>query len=244
MEYPRTIDSPETLIAAIHRFGLLPFFKNGVRGWSVEEMTAPGCWWDTEGVLGPWDWKIEAVRSGIAYGKFLGSKAAFATEEYYRDLMNWRRSIPKYAPAPGLQERAISVIREQGAARSKDLRVSCADGTPLKKSAIDNALMHLQMGTWTIVGEFERVYRGPSLEYSGWQLSINTSPEGFFGTAEEEIDEASDAKQPAWARRFAEATEKHAAKRKLTPEESREKLITHVSELFPEADESVIRKMI
>ena len=101
----RVIDSPERMIEVIRENGIIPFFRCGVPGWSIEEMTAPGCWFTDEedgGTLGPWDWKIEAVREGdIAYGKFLGGKAAFATVEWYRELMNWRRSIPKYRMALG-----------------------------------------------------------------------------------------------------------------------------------------------
>ena len=100
------------------------------RGWSIEEMTAPGCWFTDEeegGTLGPWDWKIEAVREGdIAYGKYLGGKAAFATVEWYRELMNWRRSIPKYRMALGESFKASTsseklpcrFVRDQGSRRA------------------------------------------------------------------------------------------------------------------------------
>ena len=81
----RIIDCPARMSEVISRFGIVPFFKGAVPGWSVEEMTAPGCWFD-EGPdsveLGPWDWKIDVVREGgIAYGKFLGGKAAFVPQE-------------------------------------------------------------------------------------------------------------------------------------------------------------------
>ncbi|MBQ2500905.1 MAG: hypothetical protein II524_00385, partial [Bacteroidales bacterium] len=90
------------MIAVIRRYGILPLFRSSIPGWSIEEKTAPGCWFDTEGVLGPWDWKIEAVRQGdIAYGRFIGGKAAFATIDWYRHLMNWRRSLPVYRMVVG-----------------------------------------------------------------------------------------------------------------------------------------------
>ena len=82
----RPIDSPEAMIAAIRYFGVLPFFRCGIPGWSVEELTASGCWFSEEEdtFLGPWDWKIDCIQSGnVAYGKFLcGGKAAFATVEF------------------------------------------------------------------------------------------------------------------------------------------------------------------
>ena len=102
----------QKMIEAVHRFGIIPFFKGAVSGWSIEELTAPGCWFDDgpdSVVLGPWDWKIDVVREGnIAYGKFLGGKAAFATVQWYKELMNWRRSLPRYRMALGEPYKAVS----------------------------------------------------------------------------------------------------------------------------------------
>ena len=91
--------SPDSMYELVCSSGLIPFFENPVPGWSVEEHTPAHCWF-TEENLGPWDWKIEVVRSGdIAYGKFFaGRKAAFATVDCYRDLARWRRSLPAARP--------------------------------------------------------------------------------------------------------------------------------------------------
>ena len=268
----RSIDSPERMTDVIRKYGIIPFFRSEVPGWSVEEMTAPGCWFTDEedgGTLGPWDWKIEAVREGdIAYGKFLGGKAAFATVDWYRELMNWRRIIPKYRMALGerykastnseklmkfLSPIALEAIREAGALEAKELRLKCSEAvTPeflrtmgekykpllspgVKKGIMDSVVQFLQMGTWTVIGDIQRVYRGPDLHYNGWQRASNTTPDELFGTAAE-------AAGPAWARRFAQAT---AAPQKpsRSPEESRERLISHVAGLFPSADRKVLLKI-
>lgn len=79
----------------IRRLGIVPFFINSIPGYSIQELTRPGCWFDgDEDPLGPWDWKIDCIRDGdIAYGKFLcGGKASFATVPWYRELMNVRRA--------------------------------------------------------------------------------------------------------------------------------------------------------
>ena len=89
------IDSAETMERVIREVGFIPFFRNRIPGFSIQEMTPREYWFDgEEGILGPWDWKIECVRSGdIAYGKFLcGGKASFATVEWYREIMNLQRS--------------------------------------------------------------------------------------------------------------------------------------------------------
>ena len=65
------VKSPETMLELIRAYRLIPFFRNAIPGYSIEEHTAPDAWF-TEENLGPWDWKIECIRSGeIAYGKFL-----------------------------------------------------------------------------------------------------------------------------------------------------------------------------
>ena len=246
----RPIHSPEAMIAEIRRYGVLPFFKCGVPGWSVEELTAPGCWIfeDDEAVLGPWDWKIDAVREGdIAYGKFLGGKAAFATVEWYRELMNWRRSQPRWRMAVGGRYRAttahdklmkrlapvaLAAIREAGALEARELRLICSahEQAPVKKNVMDSIVQFLQMGTWTVIGDFERVYRGPDLTYSGWQRASNTTPDELFAAPVLPIAKASLQSDPL-------ATN-------LTPEASREKIIDYVRECFPGADPKVLEKLI
>ena len=296
------IDSPETMLAAIRRCGILPFFKNSVPGWSVEEMTAPGCWFfdnGADGILGPWDWKVDVVQTGeIAYGKFIGGKAAFATVEWYRELMNWRRSNAKYAPKGTLEPIALDAIRGAGSLGSKEIRLICnaaqskeatattdTHASPVKKATVDNLLKQLQMGTWTLIGDIQRVYRGPQLEYKGWQLASNTTPEALFGIGAAEKDEAlfgispgtassepgtaiagskpdagagskpdaeagstpkpasASSSTPFWARRFEEDSVAEAAKT-LTPEQSLEKLIAHVQQLYPSASLRDIEKLL
>ena len=271
----RVIDSPERMIEVIREYGIIPFFRGGVPGWSVEEMTAPGCWFTDEedgGTLGPWDWKIEAVREGdIAYGKFLGGKAAFATVEWYRELMNWRRSIPKYRMALGeaykastsgeklmkyLSPVALSAIKEAGALEARELRLACSEAvTPamlralgprykallipgVKKSIMDSVMQFLQMGTWTVIGDIQRVYRGPDLHYNGWQRASNTTPDELFAVTRGQAEGL-----PSWARRFEEAAGAlHTTT--LSPEESRERIISHIMEICPSAERNALLKTV
>lgn len=275
------------MIEVIREYGIIPFFRCGVTGWSIEEMTAPRCWFTDEeegGTLGPWDWKIEAVREGdIAYGKYLGGKAAFATVEWYRELMNWRRSIPKYRMALGesfkastsseklmkfLSPVALSAIKDAGALEARELRLICSEAvTPaflrsmgakykpllspgVKKGIMDSVVQFLQMGTWTVIGDIQRVYRGPDLHYNGWQRASNTTPDELFGSmlgsagaADSAGASGQAAAVPAWARRFEEATGAPEAISR-SPEESRERLISHIRESFPFADGKTLLKLI
>lgn len=245
------IDGPDAMVEVVRRVGLIPFFRNPVPGWSIEDMTAPGCWFDADGVLGPWDWKIDVVRSGIAYGKFLGGRAAFATEQWYRELMNYRRSLPKYAVAQGdLAKPVYDAILEAGSLESKQVRRILSEhcGSPVKKNVSDNVLTFLQMGTWCLVGDFQRVYRGPNLVYSGWQLSSNTTPEQFWGDGTpgpaDHPDRQAGTEAPSWAWRFEEEESAPVATDLGSGEESRQRIIDHISEMFPDADIKVLKKMI
>lgn len=68
---PPFINRPESMERAIREMGIIPFFSNRIPGYSIQEMTAPGCWFGgDDDPLGPWDWKIECLHCGdIAYGK-------------------------------------------------------------------------------------------------------------------------------------------------------------------------------
>lgn len=90
----KSIQSPEDMISIIRTVGMIPFSRCAVPGWSIQELTNPDFWFTTSDQLGPWDWKVDAVRDGIIYGKFLSRKSAFATGEMYRHLMNLETVAP------------------------------------------------------------------------------------------------------------------------------------------------------
>lgn len=170
------IASPETMVRAVRETGILPFFKDRIPGFSVQEMTRPGCWFDgDEDPLGPWDWKIECVHEGdIAYGKFLcGGKASFATLEWYKELMNYRRARLE----PDANGRKIlDYLAENGSIGIKEVRALLG----VKKSAADAAMARLQYQCRVVTGEITRLYRGPMLKYEGWQVSSYCTPEEMF----------------------------------------------------------------
>ena len=171
-----SVKSPETMIGTIRELGIVPFFVNSIQGYSIEERTFPEFWFTSE-ELGPWDWKIEAVRAGdIAYGKFLHGKSSFATSVWYRKLMDYRRAQPKYQPQ-GIDAEVLAAVRKAGSMSSRELRKIFG----VKKAAMDSIMTRLEMGTWLIIGDIERVYRGQDLRYSGWQLASVCPPEDFFG---------------------------------------------------------------
>ena len=167
---------PEGMLRLIQAYQLIPFFANSVPGYSIEEHTPPDRWFSEEN-LGPWDWKIDCIQSGdVAYGKFLyGGKAAFATVDVYRELINWRRSLPKYRPTAD-QQKVLDYMEERGSITVSEVRELMG----MKKAAADALLTRIQMQTRIIIGDISRVYRGPDLKYSGWQRSSFCAPEALF----------------------------------------------------------------
>ena len=253
----RPVNSPESMIELIRKVGIIPFFRSGIPGWSIEDRTDPDFWFYSSDVLGPWDWKIDAVRQGdIAYGKFLAGKASFATVEWYRHLMNVRRADPKYRMALGerfqvrtksekllkyLSPVALEAVRKNGSLETAELRRICGEKVTdsqirslgakyrdvlrpaVKKNVMDSVMQFLDMGTWTVIGDFRRVYRGPNLEYTGWQRSSVTTPDNLFGSAGQSEG------QPFWAK----IIESGDTAVNCTPQESRQILIDHLAAFLP-----------
>ncbi len=228
---PATVLSAETMLDAIEALGIVPFFENPIPGYSIEEMTSRENWFDGQEDLRqtPWDWKIPCVQSGdVAYGKFLwGGKAAFATVEWYAELMNWRRSREKYQPLPD-QQQVLAYLEEHGSIGIKEIRTLLG----VKKSAADALMTRLQMQCRVVTGDITRVYRGPDLHYNGWQVSSFCTPESLF---------CADALPGPGGFPFGEA---RTLEVDHSPDESLARLIEHIRSIAPQATEKQILKML
>jgi len=218
------VREPESMLALIREFRIVPFFRNPVAGYSVEEHTPPESWF-TEENLGPWDWKIDCVQSGdVAYGKFLwGGKAAFATVDAYREIINWRRAQPKYRPTPE-QQKILDYTEERGSVSVPEVRRLLG----VTKSVADSLLAKLQLQTRLITGDIARVYRGPDLTYSGWQRSSFCTPESLF----EDMDFPFPGFKP------------RTLKSSLTPAESWDYLKECIQAVCGEIPDKVLSKML
>ena len=170
------VRNKEEMLSLIKAYRLIPFFSCPIPDYSIEEHTPPEFWF-TENNLGPWDWKIDCVQSGdIAYGKFLcGGKAAFATADVYTEIINWRRSLPKYQPTPE-QQKVLDYTQEHGSVTASEVRKLMG----MNKGAADSLLCKIQMQTRILTGDITRVYRGADLQYNGWQRSSFCTPEALF----------------------------------------------------------------
>lgn len=228
---PATVLSAETMLGVIETLGIVPFFENPIPGYSIEEMTARENWFDGQEDLRltPWDWKIPVVQSGdIAYGKFLwGGKAAFATVEWYAELMNWRRSLSKYQPTED-QRLVLGYLDKHDTIGIKEIRGLLN----VKKSAADALITKLQMQCRVVTGDITRVYRGPDLHYNGWQVSSFCTPESLFCV---------DALPGPGGFPFGES---RTLEVDHSPAESLERLVEHIRGIAPGVPEKAVLKML
>lgn len=254
----KPICSPEDMFADILEAGVIPFFTNHIPGYSIEDLTPRDHWFDGD-ELGPWDWKIFAVQSGrVAYGKFLlGGKAAFASEECYRHLMNWRRNA---VPAPikkkgtvrrgganktkaeeeeGMADRIMDFVRKNGSCSTADVRSLLG----VRKAAADNLVARLQHRTLLVIGDFERVYSGADLHYSGWQRATFCRPEDLFGDPSAAPVPGPFAAFETFASGAAEAGDTHGSA-DCTPQESYSFLAARIRSLAPSATDSDIARIL
>ena len=100
------------------------------------------------------------------------------------------------------------------------------------KQAVDFILQYLDMGTWTLVGDIERVYRRPNCEYKGWQRNSITTPDILFKASQQDFD------NPYWAKFVNDSTEKEIQV-DCTPEDSLDFIINSVQKFFPNAQKAL-----
>ena len=78
----RTVHSQAELEDLIREVGFLPFFRNSIPGYSIEECTPRSLWFAPD-ADGPWEWKGPiAMGKTCAYGKFFQGKAGFISALY------------------------------------------------------------------------------------------------------------------------------------------------------------------
>ncbi len=176
----REITNEKTLVKYALEFGFLPFFKNAIPGFSVEEMCPAELWFTDQ--PGPWEWKGPVIRGGeCAYGKFFKNKAVYVSLEMLPHLCNYRRDGYDFDARcdDGLvyyrDKEIYDVISGAGRIISKDLR------TKLKEDGnIDKYITRLQMQTYIVTADFVYEKSKNGKEY-GWGVAEYAAPELLYG---------------------------------------------------------------
>lgn len=238
----KIITTQSELEGAVHKFGLLPFFPNNIKGFSIQEMTPPGLLFGGNEYDGCWEWKGPVVRNRTtAYGKFFRRKAGFVSRELLPFFLKWRRS--RYDIKPGSTEEMIyDIISINDKMTSTDLRETIS-GKPRKRTAFDlpdlqpdtadfidfpngkrpsrhtleSPLQKLQMSGLICISDF-RYKQTKKGEKYGWGVAEYSTPEMLFDPEDLKTD--------------------------LTAEESLNYIIDYVSARFPKATPEALGKLL
>lgn len=208
------VRSAQALAELAETWGIVPFFQNSIPGFSIEEHTPPDLWFSDE-QDGPWEWKGPVIRqTGCAYGKFFQNKAAFISRTWFSDFANWRRDGYDFDAryddglAKSADKYVFDLLDRQDSLLSKDLKRLGGFGKKGRKG-FDTIITRLQMQGYVTTADFE--YRlDKSGRVYGWSVARYATPERYFG---------------------AEFTDT-VYRRK--PEESKDRILAHLSALLPE----------
>ncbi|MCR5652908.1 MAG: hypothetical protein K6F88_03815 [Ruminococcus sp.] len=220
------IRSKSDLINVIDEYGFLPFFENSIEGFSIEEHTAPECWWHSDtGEWSAWEWKGPVIReTGCAYGKFFEKKACYVSPEWFWNLANYRRDGYDFDArfddglAPYKDKRLYELISENAPILSKKLK----DIGNYKKGGnkgFDTIISRLQSQCYVVISDFVYMRDKHGNSY-GWGVAEYSTPEKFMS----------------------QSFSRNVYKR--SPKESYERILEHFSKLFPNEDIAKLKKFI
>ena len=231
MAYDFWVRTKQDLEDAIGEYGIVPYFRCSIPGFSLEEHCPPRVLF-SDGEEDTWAWKGPVIReTGCAYGKFFEKKAAYVSRELFPDLANYRRDGYDFDARydDGLarfqDKQLYDLLEERAPVLSKELRLAggyayggrgqSAEG----RKGFDASIARLQEQCYVIISDF--VYTlDKQGRPRGWGMAEYTTPERF------------------WGERFRERV--YARE----PEESRARLLEHLARLFPQAGEAALTRFL
>lgn len=180
------IKNCEQLIARVNDIGFLPFFKNEIAGFSVEEMTSARFWWSGDSENDPWIWRQTASESRkVAYGKFFGGKAGFISLEWLPVFANFRRdgydfdSLWEEGKAGAREHRIMEMFELETVWDSSRLKKQAGFGKTGERN-FSGIITALQMQTYLVISGFRRKVSKKGKEY-GMPVSVYSRPEDIWG---------------------------------------------------------------
>ena len=231
MAYDFWVRTKQDLEDAIGEYGIVPYFRCSIPGFSLEEHCPPRVLF-SDGEEDTWAWKGPVIReTGCAYGKFFEKKAAYVSRELFPDLANYRRDGYDFDARydDGLarfqDKQLFDLLEARAPVLSKELRLAggyayggrgqSAEG----RKGFDASIARLQEQCYVIISDF--VYTlDKQGRPRGWGVAEYTTPERF------------------WGERFRERV--YARE----PEESRARLLEHLARLFPQAGEAALTRFL
>lgn len=178
------IKSPADLIEAINKYGFLPYFRNSIEGFSIEEHIEPRYWFGDE--EGAWEWKGSVIqKTGCAYGKFFEHKAVYISKEWFPDFANYRRDGYDFDALydDGLARHTDKVLYDlldkSAPVISKELK-KLGDYRKGGNKGFDTSITRLQEQCYVIISNFVYMTDRRGQPY-GWGVAEYSTPEKFMG---------------------------------------------------------------
>ncbi|MBQ7664439.1 MAG: hypothetical protein IJS43_04360 [Bacteroidaceae bacterium] len=220
------------------KWGFLPFFECGIKGFSIAEHTPSELWFSDE-VDGPWEWKGPLIGQGsLAYGKIFDKKAGFVSMEWLGHLINYRRA-KAVAPLTPKEKEVYDCIIDHQVVLSKELKKLCGfvkprapRQNPLEKAmmeevrlprkrakgeSFDGIITRLQMSLRVCIADFKYNYDKNGKRY-GWGVAEYTTPELMYGDEIVMPD--------------------------CSPEESYRRMLRQILQIFPYATEKAVCRLL
>ncbi|MBR1838689.1 MAG: hypothetical protein IJ786_03940 [Bacteroidaceae bacterium] len=212
------------LITFVQQIGFLPLLQSGIAGFSAEEIVDDDCRYVTF-PDGGWDWPLWKwkgaciTEGGLIYGKFFAHKAGFISPDWWPDFYNYHRATRPALIEGSIEEAIMDILEANGPMITRELRKACGFTGSNMRSRFDSFVTRLQMDCRIVTADFiyPRDKRGN--EY-GWGWSLLTTPESLYGR------------------------ERCEAASHRTPEESRARIIAHLSEVLVGASLKSLERLI
>ncbi len=187
IDNPERVKTSREMMDVINDIGFLPLFKNNIKGFSVEEMTASSAWWCGNPDEDPWMWReIIAAEGSIAYGKFFCGRAGFISREWFPTFASYRRdgydfdSRYEDGLASYKAKRVMDLLMQREALLSNEIRAFCGFCKG-GETGFEGVITTLQMQTYITVKAFIKRSNKRNEEY-GWPVALYTTAENLFGT--------------------------------------------------------------
>lgn len=222
MELRDPIYNCAQLVEVIHEIGFLPLLDSGIEGFSADALvdeecryvTFPDGGWDWP----LWKWKGAAITDGgCVYGKFFAGKAGFISRDWWPDFCNYRRSKSTLPEEGSVEEGILTILDSHDSLITRELRSLCGFNGPKMRSLFDRYITRLQMDCRIVTEDFIYPHDKHGREY-GWGWSLLTTPEKLYG--------------------------RDACMSPKSPEESFNRITSHLRNILPDASEKQIIQMI
>lgn len=209
------------LAAYVSRVGFLPLLSAGGCP-SAEMAVAEECRY-VELPEGGWEWPLwkwkgQIIReSQCGYGKLFGGRVGFVSREWWPYLCCYRRSRYPESEDGSVEQMILQTLAEQGSMITRELRRLCGFTGPKMRSRFDAYLTRLQMACRIVTEDFVYPHDRQGREY-GWGWSLLTTPEALLG--------------------------REACRAPLAPQQSHDRMLTHLRQTFPDASERALAAML